>query len=148
MVLMIDLPPDRALWSKASNYYCYTKYSKKYSTLAQAQAACDSSCYGVYDGSCDGRGEFLLCAKTDFFTSSRGSCVYTPPNQKPIGLFGCESIRCRLVDCVLGQSVGWSFFKEKIHAHKRGDKTRAFEYSLILTLTLDGAATTKPGLFG
>ena len=56
-----------------SNAYGY------FSTLSQAQSACDSdsNCGGVYDYSCDNSFSFELCPISASLEASKaGSCVY------------------------------------------------------------------------
>ena len=66
-------PSFRAAWYfKRSLTSCDTaKFSTPYSSVAAGEQACtaSSTCYGVYDASCDGTGSFYLCKSEDQWVS-------------------------------------------------------------------------------
>lgn len=73
-------------WSESSNQHCHgNTFQERYRSISAAKAACvqlGTKCMGVYVGDCDlnvGYLLFLCKAGTGFHTSSRGSCVCTPP---------------------------------------------------------------------
>merc|ERR1712076_20731 len=71
-----------SLWTKQTKKHCFNgKHAKSYKTLADAQKAClglGKSCSGVYDETCNDKGEFYTCTTAKWATSS-SSCIYTPP---------------------------------------------------------------------
>ena len=118
--------PDPCRWTKISNAMCSNVVKHKtywgdrgltYWTLEKAKAACfklGSQCHGVHDLDCVGNGKtgdgFYLCTSSNFPTRYNYGCVYKAPEDKRKcgGLFGRESIWCRLVGCVFSQFVGQS----------------------------------------
>merc|ERR1712176_1011171 len=70
------------VWSKITSKHCgNTMYDRSFPTLAAAKAFClkqgPSACSGVYDYSCDGKGNFYACKVGTFQSSPTGSCIYT-----------------------------------------------------------------------
>ena len=69
-------------WTKRTSKHCAnTKHGSAFSTLTAAQDFCvqqgPSTCSGVYDDGCDGKGSFYACKVGAFDSSSIGSCIYT-----------------------------------------------------------------------
>merc|ERR1712176_866493 len=70
------------VWSKITSKHCgNTMYDRSFPTLAAAKAFClkqgPSACSGVYDVSCDDKGNFYACKVGTFQSSVMGSCIYT-----------------------------------------------------------------------
>ena len=67
-------------WAKWSNQHCSGQSIKSFSTAAAAKTYCakagPSTCSGVYDDSCDGKGTFYACNTKTYAKSSMGSCVH------------------------------------------------------------------------
>merc|ERR1719221_1090254 len=72
-------------WAKSTKKHCFsTKHSAKYKSVYEAQEAClklGSKCSGVYDDTCDGKGDFYACTEAKWAISS-SSCIYTAPKPK------------------------------------------------------------------
>ena len=91
------------VWSKMTSKHCgNTRDDRSFSTLAAAKAFClkqgPSACSGVYDESCDGKGNFYACKVGTVQSSPRGSCIYTAAK----GVFEqCDEAWCIIYVCVL-----------------------------------------------
>ena len=90
------------VWSKITSKHCgNTRDDRSFSTLAAAKAFClkqgPSACSGVYDYSCDGKGNFYACKVGTFQSSPRGSCIYTAAK----GVFEqCDEAWCIICVCI------------------------------------------------
>ena len=90
------------VWSKITSKHCgNTRDDRSFSTLAAAKAFClkqgPSACSGVYDDSCDGKGNFYACKVGTFQSSFMGSCIYTAAK----GVFEqCDDAWCIICVCI------------------------------------------------